>query len=485
MKYNILSKIRCLPKICYRFALYVSVLLCCVDCSLDLPYENQFSDPDAITSPDRARELLATAYAQLPDPSFELSVLSDDFEPTDLLPRNTELTNLYKWQPAAIEVLSLSLWQDYYNAIAIANTMLDRAALLTDLTAKEEAALRSVTAEAKVLKAYCFFNLLRLFAPDYTEGSERAGVPLKRILELEFLPRADIKTCVESIRSLLKEALESGYTSGGEYWFSPQSAYYLLAEVALYAQDYPEAVHYAEKVIEGQGGYETLNDRSYQALWTDRGCPERIYSRFIKKPYYTDISMTRAKGDYVTVNQSLMSLYSPTDIRRDATEFTYRLKDDDLSDEESKRKGFGKYNRENKEDRTFQTVTRYRVSGACFILAEAYCRSGNEGKGIEVMNEYLSRRKAELFPSKGLAGDDLLRAVLQEKWKEFLGEGGRFFDLKRLRRTTLSNWNKKEPMLATKRITEDDYRWNFPIPRREYLYNDQMIQNEGWPRIER
>ena len=472
-------------KICYGFVFYVSVLLCCMGCSLDLPYENQFSDPDAITDPDRARELLATAYAQLPDPSFELSVLSDDFEPTDLLSRNTELSNLYKWQPGAIETLSLSLWQDYYGAIAIANAVLDRAALLTDLTAKEESALRAVTAEAKVLKAYCFFNLLRLFAPDYADGSERPGVPLKRLLELEFLPRADIKTCVESIRSLLNEALKSNYTPSGEYWFSPQSAHYLMAEVALYAQDYSQAIDHAKKVIEAQGGYETLNDRAYQALWSDRECPERIYSRFIKKSYYTDISMTRTKGDYVTVNHVLMGHYAPTDVRRDVTEFTYRLKDPSLNDEEAKRKGFGKYNRENKEDRAFQTVTRYRVSGACFILAEAYCRVGEESNGIEVMNHYLSHRKADLFPPEGSGGEGLIRAILQEKWKEFVGEGDRFFDLKRLRRTILSDWNKKEPMIETKRITENDYRWNFPIPKREYLYNEQMIQNEGWPKIER
>lgn len=485
MKYNILSHPLHLLQVRYGFVLWVSMMLCCTGCSLDLPYENQFSDPDAITTPDRAREFLATAYAQLPDPSFELSILADDFEPTDLLPRNTELSNLYKWQPAAIEVLSLSLWESYYSAVAIANAMLDRAALLTDLTPKEEVALRAVVAEAKVLKAYCFFNLLRFFASDYGDGPERAGVPLKRLLELEFLPRADIRTCVETIRTLLNEALESGYTSSGEYWFSPRSAHYLMAEVALYAQDYAAAVNNAEKVIVAQGGYETMNDRSYQALWTDRACPERIYSHFIKKPYYTDISMTRDKGDYVRVNPSLMRLYAPTDIRRDATEFTFRLKDDELSDEEAKRRGLGKYNRENKEDRPFETVTRYRVSGACFILAEAYCRSGNDAKGIEVMNEYLSRRKAELFPTAGLGGDELLRAVLREKWKEFVGEGERFFDLKRLRKTVLNDWNKQEPLSSAKRITQDDYRWDFPIPRREYLYNDQMIQNEGWPRIER
>lgn len=40
--------------------------ICCVgtSCSLDIPYENQFSDPDAVTTPAAARELLASAYSE-------------------------------------------------------------------------------------------------------------------------------------------------------------------------------------------------------------------------------------------------------------------------------------------------------------------------------------------------------------------------------------------------------------------------------------
>lgn len=36
--------------------------ICCVgtSCSLDIPYENQFSDPDAVTTPAAARELHAS-----------------------------------------------------------------------------------------------------------------------------------------------------------------------------------------------------------------------------------------------------------------------------------------------------------------------------------------------------------------------------------------------------------------------------------------
>ena len=38
------------------------LILSCTACSLNIPYENQYSDPDAITTVTAARELLASAY---------------------------------------------------------------------------------------------------------------------------------------------------------------------------------------------------------------------------------------------------------------------------------------------------------------------------------------------------------------------------------------------------------------------------------------
>lgn len=454
-------------------------------CSLNIPYENQYSDPDAISTAAKARELLATAYAQLPDASFELSVLSDDFEPNAILPKDVSLNNLYKWQTLPIEQLALTLWQGYYGSVAIANAVLERASLLkTEGNPKELQSLQAVMAEAKAMKAYCFFNLLRLFAPDYADGSTNEGIPLKSKLEMESLPRADVKTCTDTIRSLLTEALETNYTVSDEYWFSPNSLYYLMAELELYAHNYEQAAHYAGKVIAAQGGYETMEEKSYRALWTDAACSERIFSWFTENYYYTGINMTKEAGDYLTVNTSLLSLYEANDVRRNATVFPFKLDDNTLTDEEATVQCFGKYNKENKEKRNFHTVNRYRVSGACFILAEALTRGGKDTgiqEAIKTMNRYLSARKAALLPEEGLTGEKLLAIILQEKWKEFVGEGERYFDLKRLRKTILSEWNTTG-VVAVKSAKPDDYRWNFPIPRGEYLYNDRMTQNDGWPK---
>ncbi|UVP89861.1 hypothetical protein NXV34_22655 [Bacteroides fragilis] len=82
------------------------LIFSCAACSLNIPYENQYSDPDAITTVTAARELLASAYDAIPKPEFSLSVLSDDFQPTFLINLNADLNNLYKWHPKPMEDLS-------------------------------------------------------------------------------------------------------------------------------------------------------------------------------------------------------------------------------------------------------------------------------------------------------------------------------------------------------------------------------------------
>ena len=83
-----------------------------------------------------------------------------------------------------------------------------------------------------------------------------------------------------------------------------------------------------------------------------------------------------------------------------------------------------------------------------------------------------------------LSGAPLLKAILQEKSKEFAGEGERYFDLKRYRKSLLSDWNLSATM-KNKPIKPDDYRWLFPIPKGEYLYNENISQNAGWTKVEK
>ena len=135
---------------------------------LDIKLENQFSDPDAITTVATARELLASAYNSLPRYQMELSLLSDDFYPTNYANQYAEMLNLYNWADNAITDLSSQIWMDYYMTVANLNTLLTRLDGVRTESEEEIAELGKVRGEAMALKAYCYFDLLRFYAPPYS-----------------------------------------------------------------------------------------------------------------------------------------------------------------------------------------------------------------------------------------------------------------------------------------------------------------------------
>ena len=458
---------------------YLSVLataIFCCACTLDIPYENQFSDPDAVATPEAARELLATAYNSLPNPEFDLSCLADDFETTYLISKNTSLANQYNWQPAALESLALTLWHGYYGVIASINALLERIPTVACATPEEEEALQIVESEAKVLKAACYFDLLRLFAPAYDEGGNQPGIVLKDRLEMELLARSPIDSCVTAIRNLLTASQQTVCQPEDCYWLGNSSAEYLLAELALYTGEYSEAARHAENLLDSYSD-DVLSENSYAGLWSDGDCPERIFSLYTTQSFYTAINYDREKGDYLTVNRAIVTQFDPNDLRYQASIQWFRMPGQIIGDTTDV-PNLGKYNRLNWEQTEIRYINKFRLSGAYLVLAEAYCRLG-DSRAATVLNDYLRQRRATLTATS-LSRDDLLKRILEERHKEFIGEGTRYFDLKRCRKDLLQNWCST----SSRNINANDYRWTFPIPKEEYLYNEFMEQNDGWTKIE-
>lgn len=175
-------------------------------CSLDIPPADQYSDPDAITDVATARSLLASAYLLYPHYEYELSILGDDFCQTSATGKDMNQKNLYLWQDNSITSLAENIWLEYYNTIASCNTLLERVNNIVLENASEEGKKAAIISECKALKALCYFNLLRLFAPAYDKNPQADGIVLKERLGLEYPKRSSIETCVSAIRTLLTEA---------------------------------------------------------------------------------------------------------------------------------------------------------------------------------------------------------------------------------------------------------------------------------------
>ena len=453
-----------------KYIPYILSLLLLSGC-LDIKLEDQYSDPDAISTTDAARELLASAYNSLPRHQMELSILADDFVPTNLTGKYADLQNLYLWTDKDIETLSDNVWNEYYMTVAIVNALLPR---LDNVKPKDEAdkmTLEKIRCEAKALKAICYFDLLRLYGPVCIKANmAEDGIILKDRLELDFLPRSTMSECIGEIDALLTEAASVENEHTEVFYLSTSAVMAVRAEFELYRGEHARAVAAGLPLLKDAASRWTRTD--YENLWADNSSADRLFSPYIFDSFYTDFCYDKATGDYFVLNPSIT--YSGNDVRGGWAAYVINMNGSEVTT-------LGKYNRMYYDNVAVRYINTIRYSGVCFTVAEAYAMDRQYDKARQTLNMLLEAYGAEPL-DESLEGDALIEAVLTEKQKEFAGEGVRLFDLKRHGKTLVKKDKFGNGNALT--VTPDDFRWLFPIPQSEYKYNDKITgNNPGWPFI--
>ena len=437
-------------------------------CNLNIPPLDQFSDPDAINNVSNARSLLSSAYTAYPHPEYEFSLLGNDFVPTSLSIKDVSSLNLYNWSDREISKLAPSLWQNYYNVIAQCDALLERMDNVRTSSTEEQNEKQTITAEAKTLKALCYFQLLKVFAPAYDLNPDAPGVILKTHLGIEDKQRSSIRDCVSTIRGLLSDAVQMDGTSRNNGWLSKPAVQYLQADVALYSGDYETAITSGNAVI-AKANDAYFTSEGISNLWAKDSYAGRIFAFNTHSTYYSNIQFSIQEGDYFCVNPKLN--VGTSDLRY--TSFTYPFVMNGMV-----RTLLGKYNRCNKLNQTTAYINTMRYAGAYYIVAEAYCRKGETEAARVLINHYWHCIGVSEAPA-GITNQALLELILTDKQREFVGEGVNFFDLKRTHLASLSRYSQWGTS-ASSSISSTDYRWNFPIPVSEYRFNS-VEQNAGWP----
>ena len=452
------------------FAFMILLLSC--GCSLDIKLEDQFSDPDAITDVVTARSLLASAYESMPQYIYEMSLLSDDFVPSSKLDRDPYTQNLYRWQVTELSQLATSLWEGYYMTISYLNTLLERLPNIQTMTEEEVQEALRIQAQAEALKAWCYFDLLRLFAPRYEGNEDKNGIILKDEVEVGYLPRSTVRESAEEIRRLLAKAVQTDNEKDAVYWMSKKAIVYLQVELELYCGNYDQVIRLTED-IDQVFPSSTLEKAAYTALWSTNETGARIFGKYQTQLIYYDIVYNQySEGDLLILNDEIT--YEETDIRKEWSELPFTM------DGTREVRLFGKYNKMNRESVKSTYVNYMRTAEIYLARAEAMARTGN-GAAVQLMNTYLETSGCQSLTGSETSGEELLQRILLERRKEFVGEGSRLFELKRLGNIELRRYNRYGEQTIS-RIKPDDYRWTLPIPISEIRYND-IPQNPGWENI--
>jgi hypothetical protein len=115
----------------------------------------------------------------------------------------------------------------------------------------------------------------------------------------------------------------------------------------------------------------------------------------------------------------------------------------------------------------------FRTGEMYLIRAEAYSRKGLDVLSLADLNTLRTARGAATGAETGAA---LLSAIFDERRKELVAEGQRFFDLKRTTRTI----NRTTNCVNFCTLPPSAREWAWPIPQREITANPNIVQNPGY-----
>lgn len=228
-----------------------------------------------IDSPEKAAELLASAYPQGNYITF-LEALSDNSE--DKAISSSDIVNRSPWffedVPDRNEDTPDFYWYASYTAIASANIVLEAIG-----NAADPEPYNTCKGEALVARAYAHFMLVTLFSRAYNPATAAVdpGIPYVTETEKEVVKKYERKTVAyvyEQIEKDLTEGLplidNTSYKEGAvKYHFTTTAAHAFATRFYLFKQEYAKVVEHADLAFPDGNilpSLRPINSTAYRAM---------------------------------------------------------------------------------------------------------------------------------------------------------------------------------------------------------------------------
>ena len=356
---------------------------------------------------------------------------------------NNELRNIFRWN---------------YAGITRVNFIMDNKDNI-DFVGKDR-----VLAEARFLRAYYYFELVKYFGDvplviDKTLGSEE-------VIQQTRAPKSEVYEAIENDLIFASQFLD--WTSSDKGRVTKGASLALLGKVYLYQDKFSKATEAFERVIQ-EGPYGLFNDYSTLFFLENENNLETVFDieysgaeggsyecliclegnaapgfqgiRQYKGPVYGN------GNSYNLPTKELYDAFDPADIRRDATVLCLdsfiaaQANPDDITYAKGGGGHTGYYNNKyikrqgeiGLPDDDLTSPVNYRVirfADVLLMAAEAHARSTsvNEDKARTYLN--LVRTRVQQ-PDLNSSGQQLILDIWKERRLELSCEGHRFFDLVR------------------------------------------------------
>ena len=358
---------------------------------------------------------------------------------------NTGVTALgqYDYNNTSVKNVFAMVWNDMYNNISNVNSVLN-APLVDGATAYPANIYKG---EALALRAMMHFDLMRLFAEQITVNPNAKGIPYATEFSLKT---PDFETLAENYNHVLADLQEAErlLADEGEYenttsFMSDRMIHLnlhavraLMARVYLTKGDKDKALEYAEKVIAQSGRQlktktEVINDVA--GVLSKKECLFGVYF----SGFYTQVSaklQQTVSYSSLDLRGDFMEMYekgvSGLDFRTTAY-FTsvdmggtakYRLsKFTDIYDLQN--------NASARPADLIQGINMIRLPEMYYIAAECLLDRDYQ-KALDYFNAVVTNRGLDAL--SGAGEETLTQEVINtERYKEMIGEGQTFFNMKR------------------------------------------------------
>lgn len=390
----------------------------------------------------------------------------------------------YIYDPA---IRHLRLWWQYsYQGINAANSVLY---YVPEIEMNENARNR-ILSEAYYLRAYFYFDLVRLFGAvpltiDPTLNISNVNLARENVTVIYDQIIQDLVNAEQHLPSAGSIEVEHGRATKG-------AASTLLAKVYLTLERWEDASNKAEEVI-NSGEYQLFDDYADVFDVENKNGKEHIFSIQFERtiissnfhawflPRYRGIQANTEEFGAILPNMEFYNSYSDGDYRKTANFYTSYPAADGSGIVEFEPHIFKYF------DPTVDIVggssmnyPKIRYAETLLILAEA--ENEVNGPNIKALDAINQVRNRALLPDLENAEDYqatkayFRKAVIQERSWELAYEGNRYFDMLRTDSSIsgdLIGYDSGSGIFKSHNVL-------FPIPQREIDNNTSLVQNEGY-----
>jgi hypothetical protein len=331
-------------------------------------------------------------------------------------------------------------WYISYKIISDANTVIEQG----EKAATTNAAQQQLIGECYFLRAFCHFNLVRLFGKPYTVDPSAPGIVLRTsTTDNPQKARSSVKDVYSQVIADATKAASLMNQSRGVQYATKEAANALLSRVALYQGDYQNCVTYSNLVI-NSGKFSEASASQFPSMFANAtSSPETIfcvafstlddYGKIgsIASMYYSDGNSGWGE-EYAS--QPLRNLYAqhPEDVR---SSYITALKDS--TGAQQYKNGIPifyitKFSFQGGSP-TLSSPIMFRLSEMYLNRAEAEVGLGNTAAALADVDMIRKNRglTGSLYNGALPTGMTALNVVLLERRLELAFEGQRTFDVYR------------------------------------------------------